>query len=117
MVVAVGSLFTHSRKRATEVGMFIHMFSGVTFGVLYTWALMAIGPSSFGVVFLFGLLMGGVHGVFVAIFLVAAVSDFHPLDEFKDAGFGVGMAHGLAHVIYGGLVGIIIGLSGLAQIA
>ena len=115
MVVALGSLFTHSRKRAHEVGLFVHLFSGITFGVMYTWVLMAVGASSFGAIFLFGLLLGGVHGVFVAIFLVATVSDFHPLEEFRDAGFGVGLAHGVAHVIYGGLVGLIIGMSGLVQ--
>lgn len=113
MVIALGSLFTHSRHRAMEVGLLIHVLSGVFFGMFYTWILMAIGIPGVGSCFLFGMLIGLVQGVFVSIVLVATVADFHPLDEFKNAGFVVALAHAVAHVIYGGLVGLVIGLSPL----
>ena len=113
MVVALGSLLTHSRERAVEVGVIIHIISGTIFGVLYTCILMAIGDSGVGTKLLFGLLIGVLHGVAVAICLVATVADCHPLEEFRGIGFGVGLAHWIGHVIYGGLVGLVIGVSGL----
>ncbi|MGE9296405.1 MAG: hypothetical protein ACQKBV_08990 [Puniceicoccales bacterium] len=115
MIIALGSLLTHSRERAAQVGLLVHVGSGIFFGLLYTWAFMAIGVSSFGGVLLLGMLFGLLHGTIVAVGLVASVSDFHPLEEFRSATWTVGFTHGLAHVAYGAVMGFIIGLSGLVQ--
>ncbi|MEO0794890.1 MAG: hypothetical protein AAFX93_07005 [Verrucomicrobiota bacterium] len=115
MVVALGSLLTHSRPRAAQVGLMIHLVSGIFFGLLYTWAFMAIGISSVGGLLLLGILFGILHGTIVAVGLVASVSDFHPLPEFRNATWTVGFSHGLAHIAYGAVMGVVIGLSGLVH--
>lgn len=114
MIIALGSLLTHSRERAAQVGLIIHLVSGVFFGLLYTWGLMAIGATSFGAVFLLGGLFGVLHGAVVAVGLVASISDFHPLPEFRKATWVVGFTHGLAHVVYGLVMGFVVASSGLA---
>ncbi|MBK1857389.1 hypothetical protein [Cerasicoccus arenae] len=115
MIVALGSLLTHSRERAAQVGLIIHVASGVFFGLIYTWGLMAIGVHGFGTILLLGMLFGVLHGAIVAVGLVASVSDFHPLPEFQNATWVVGFTHGLAHVVYGGVMGFVIASSGLVS--
>jgi len=115
MIIALGSLLTHSRDRAAQVGLLVHVGSGIFFGLLYTWAFMAIGVDSFGGILLLGVLFGLLHGVIVAVGLVASVSDFHPLPEFRNATWVVGLTHALAHVAYGAAMGFVIGLSGLVN--
>jgi len=114
MIVALGSLITHSRDRAAQVGVVVHFASGLFFGLIYTWGLMAIGASSFVGALLLGGLFGLLHGVIVAVTLVASVSDFHPLEEYRKATWVVGLTHGLAHVAYGLAMGFVVGCSGLA---
>lgn len=117
MIVALGSLITHSRERAAQVGLVVHVASGIFFGLIYTWGLMAIGVSSFGGTLLLGALFGVLHGTVVAVGLVASVSDFHPLPEYRQATWVVGFTHGLAHVAYGAVMGFIVGCSDLVGAA
>lgn len=114
MIIALGSLLTHSRERAAQVGLIVHVVSGLFFGLVYTWGLMAIGAKSFVAVFLLGGLFGVLHGAVVAVGLVASISDFHPLPEYRKATWVVGFTHGLAHVLYGLVMGFIVACSGLA---
>ncbi len=117
MVVALGSLLTRSRHRAVEVGVLIHVLTGIFFGMFYAWALMAIGQPGVLSCLLFGLLIGLLHGILFSICLIVLVAESHPLEEFKQASIPVAFAHALAHVIYGALVGFVIGLSGLVSLA
>ena len=46
----------------------------------------------------------------VSLMLVWVVCEAHPLEEFREAGFAVGLAHFAGHVAYGAVVGLIIGI-------
>ncbi|MGA2053288.1 MAG: hypothetical protein ABSH19_08255 [Opitutales bacterium] len=116
MVVAVGSLLTRSYERATLVGAFVHTAAGMFFGLIYTLLLMAIGHPGLVPNIFFGGLIGVVHGLLMALVLVAAVAEEHPLKEFQQSGFDVAVAHWVAHVVYGLVVGMVIGLSGLTTL-
>jgi hypothetical protein len=115
MVVAVGSLFTKSRDAAGRVGGILHVVSGIIFGVLYT--LIMIAPAeglNAKMVVGFGVILGLIHGLMVCFFLVAMIAEAHPLEEFRSAGFAVGLAHLAGHVVFGLLVGAVIAISGIA---
>jgi hypothetical protein len=116
MVVAVGSLITRSYERAVLVGSFAHTAAGMSFGLIYTLLLMAIGHPGLVPNIFFGGLIGVVHGLIVALMLVAAVAEEHPLPEFQQSGFSVAIAHWVVHVVYGLVVGTVIGISGLTTI-
>jgi hypothetical protein len=112
MVRALGSLFTKSLDSAFSVGIIIHSISGLFFAFLYTIVITALNihgvPSCAGS----GTLIGFIHGGIVSFLLVASVAERHPLPEFQKAGFSVAAAHWIAHIIYGFIVGIVIGLIG-----
>jgi len=115
MVEALGSLLTRSRHRAVEVGLLLHVLAGIFFGMFYTWALMAIGQPGVVMCLFLGVLIGLLHGILFSICLIVIVAESHPLEEFKQASIVVAFVHALAHVIYGALVGFVIGLSGLVH--
>jgi uncharacterized membrane protein YagU involved in acid resistance len=113
MVVAVGSLLTQGYEKATLVGAFVHTAAGIFFGLIYTFLLIAVGHVGIWPNMLYGGLIGVVHGLLMALVLVAAVAEDHPLQEFQQRGFDVAMSHWIAHVVYGAVVGGVIGASGL----
>ncbi len=57
-----------------------------------------------------GLLIGFIHGAVVGFLLISTVAVRHPLPEFREAGFNVAVAHWADHLVYGFLVGSVIGL-------
>ena len=63
-----------------------------------------------------GLFIGFLHGFILSFILVTSVAEHHPLAEFREAGVGVALSHFLGHIIYGTLVGCIIGAYGLSLI-
>lgn len=112
MVRAVGSLFTKSLKNAVPVGLIIHFISGIIFALLYTLLIVSFQVQGFLSILKAGALIGFIHGAVVCFLLVAAVSENHPVKEFREAGFSVAVAHWFIHIVYGLLVGIMIGLIG-----
>lgn len=112
MVTALGSLFTKSLGTARVVGWFIHGVSGVLFAMIYTLLFMAFGLELALACLAAGLGVGFLHGIVVSIMLVMVVSEHHPIEEFRNAGIQVGVAHLAGHLAYGAVVGLVIGISG-----
>ncbi len=110
MIRAVGSLFTKSLDNAARVGIIIHFSVGLVFGFLYTFAIQAFEVQGFLSNVGSGVLIGFIHGAVVSFMLVASVAEHHPLKEFREAGFSVAVAHWAAHLFYGLLIGIVLGL-------
>ncbi len=111
MILALGSLFTKSRDSGFHVGLIIHATSAIVFALLYTLGLMAIGFTALPNSLMLGLGAGVLHGIMVSLALVWVVSDHHPLEEFKDADFAIGLSHVVAHAAFGAVVGLVVGVS------
>jgi uncharacterized membrane protein YagU involved in acid resistance len=110
MVVAVGSLVTRSRQNAFRTGLVIHTVSAVVFAFLYTMAMAKLGLAHLPTSIFAGLLFGLIHGMIVSILLVWVVAEQHPLEEFRSAGFAVGLVHFIGHLVYGAIVGLAVGM-------
>jgi hypothetical protein len=113
MVRAIGSVFTGSLERALLVGATLYTTGGFVFAMLYTIALSLLPVEGFWPIFGFSTLFGFVHGFLVSFFLVVLVAEHHPIERFREAGFGVALAHLLGHVVYGMGVGVVLGTLGL----
>jgi hypothetical protein len=113
MINAVGSIVTKNEADAFAPGLLIHFSTGIVFAFIYVgaWSLWIV--PSFGSFVLLGLLTGAFHGLVVSFVLVALVAEHHPLPRFQEAGLGVAVAHFLAHVVYGIVIGIAAGNYGL----
>jgi hypothetical protein len=113
MVIAIGSIITKTRENAIRVGLVMHFTAGIAFAILYTIFFSVYGINNLlqfvGVGFGFGF----IHGFVLSFILVIAVAEHHPLEEFRQAGFSVAVAHVVGHMVYGTLVGLVIGLSGI----
>ncbi len=113
MVLALGSLITKSRDNAYRVGLIVHATAAFGFALVYVLLMVTLGYTKMPNSLMLGLGVGTLHGIIVSLMLVWVVSDQHPLEEFKEADLMVGLSHMAAHVVYGGVIGLVVGLSPL----
>ena len=107
MIRALGSYVTRRYENALAPGLVIHLASGILFAFPYTVALGLINATSSAGLILGGGLLGLVHGFAMSFILLAAVSEKHPVEQFRGAGLEVGVAHIVGHVFYGLGVGVV----------
>jgi hypothetical protein len=113
MLVALGSLLTKSRDNAWRVGAVLHATSAIGFALVYTLLMFWLGFTHMPRSLMVGLGLGIVHGLLVSLTLVWVVAEQHPLEEFNEATFAIGLSHLVGHVAFGGVVGLTVGLSPL----
>jgi len=111
MVMAVGSLLTRSRDNALPVGIAVHLFSAITFGVLYTVLIRMVGLTAWPHAFFTAGGLGLFHGLVVSLALVWIVSDNHPLTEFRKATPLIFLSHFAGHIVFGFVVGLVISIA------
>jgi len=112
MVNAIGSLVTRGERGAFPVGLAVHFTVGtvIAAGSIAVWSLfdMASVPETLAL----GTVVGTGLGLVVSIMLVVLVAEHHPLELYREAGLRVAVAHLAAHVVYGVILGLTVGLSG-----
>ena len=113
MILALGSLLSKTRDNAYRVGLVIHVTAAVGFAQVYTLLMVTLGYTHMPMSLMLGLGVGVMHGLLVSLMLVWVVADHHPLEEFKEADLLVGLSHFAGHEAYGGVVGLVVGLSPL----
>jgi hypothetical protein len=109
MIRAIGSLFTGSNDAALPVGGFVHAVSGIVFAMIYGTILSFFSVHGFWYATAMSGVIGLIHGFVVFFLLINMVAEHHPLPEFREVGVGVATAHLVGHIIYGLVVGMIIG--------
>jgi hypothetical protein len=108
MIRAIGSMFTRSYEGSFGPGLVVHFVAGVIIAFIYV-ALISLLAGTIA----YGGMIGLAHGIAFGFLLVVAVAEHHPLERFRRAGLEVAIAHLIGHVIYGVLVGTIVGLTGI----
>ncbi|MGH7808035.1 MAG: hypothetical protein ACRENT_08060 [Thermodesulfobacteriota bacterium] len=113
MIRAIGSMFTDSYENAFTPGLIIHFIVGTIIAFFYVLLINLFSPTSHIYSILTGAMIGLFHGVAFAFVLVISVAEHHPLEQFRDAGFEVAIAHLAGHIIYGLIVGTMVGILGI----
>lgn len=113
MILALGSLITKKRENAYRVGLAVHVIAALGFGLVYALLMVTLGFTELPRSLMLGLGVGVLHGLVVSLMLVWVVADQHPLEEFQGADLLVGLSHMAGHVAYGGMIGLVVGLSPL----
>jgi hypothetical protein len=119
----LGTMFTPDRDRARLLGIALHVANGWIFSLIYVAAFHLTG----GATWWKGAAIGLVHGGFVVTVLLPALPGMHPrmaseirgptvVRQLEPPGF-LGLHYGpgtpivalVAHVVYGGLLGLLYG--------
>jgi len=113
MIVALGGMVTKSRDSAFRVGLILHTLSAIGFAMVYAMLMLWLGATGMPNALKVGLGVGFLHGLIVSLSLVWVVAEGHPFEEYNEAGLAVGLSHLIGHVVYGGVVGLVVGISPL----
>jgi uncharacterized membrane protein YagU involved in acid resistance len=113
MVRAIGSLFSRDLDESLAPGLIIHFIIGALIAFIYVILISLFHPTSVAATIGTGAMIGVFHGVAFSFLLVVAVAEHHPLEHFRNAGLEVALAHLVGHVVYGLLVGTVIGIAGV----
>ncbi|MFQ5788107.1 MAG: DUF6789 family protein [Thermodesulfobacteriota bacterium] len=113
MVRAIGSMFTSSIEDALPPGIIIHFIVGSIIAFFYVILISLFGPTSVAATIGTGAMISLFHGVAFSFLLIIAVAEHHPMEQFRDAGFEVAIAHLVGHIIYGLIVGAVVGITGI----
>lgn len=113
MIRAIGSIFTRSYKDSVIPGIIIHFGVGIIIAFFYVIIISILTPASTLKTVGAGVMIGLFHGVVFSFLLVVTVAEHHPLEQFRSAGSEVAVAHLAGHIVYGLLVGIVVGLTGV----
>ena len=116
----LGTVFTANRSRANAIGYAVHFVNGLLFAVAYWLIFRAVDQAGW----LFGLALGGVHGLFAGSALVGVLlpavhprmgtpwSDAEETPLLEPPGFLLGnygrrtaVGNLVAHLAYGAIVG------------
>ena len=111
MIRAIGSMVTRRYDNALLPGLLLHVLAGCVFAVPYLLIMRAIGVTNWWVIAQIGLAIGTFHGA-AMVFILMALSEKHPVEQFRTAGPAVGWAHVIGHMAYGAGVGLAVGLIG-----
>ena len=110
MIRAVGGFYSRSYDRAKGIGLLVHFIAGILFSGLYIFFMLnVLQLNALTPTIITGIVMGFIHG-FIFSFGMAILSGNHPLEKFRNVDFRTAMAHAIGHVVYGLLVGGVIGL-------
>lgn len=110
MIRAIGSIFTRSYENSFKPGIIIHFVAGIVIAFIYILLINLLSPSSLAYFILAGAMIGLFHGVAFSFVLVISVAEHHPLETFREAGSEVAVAHLAGHIIYGLIVGTVVGV-------
>ena len=108
VIRAGGSLVVGSGNRsAFPVGLSIHIAMGIGFAFIY-YGFLSLSSLPFNA--LTGLLLGSIHGVVAMLLVSILVMEHHPEARYHDRGPSTGLAQLGAHMLYGIVVGSVVGL-------
>ena len=111
MIRAVGSMVTKRYDNALFPGLVLHVLAGILFAVFYLFVMRSTGVTNWFVIMSVGLAIGTFHGA-AMVFVLMALAEKHPIEQFRVAGPAVGWAHVVGHMAYGTGVGLAVGLIG-----
>jgi hypothetical protein len=90
------------------VGLALHIAMGIGFAFVYS-AFLSLSSLPFNA--LTGLLLGSIHGVIAMLLVSILIMEHHPDPRYHERGVSTGLAQLGAHMLYGTIVGLIVGLS------
>ena len=81
--------------------------------MVYAMLMLWLGMSGMPNALFLGVGVGFFHGLLVSLLLVWTVAEEHPFEEYAEAGLAVGLSQLLGPVVYGAVVGRVVGISPL----
>lgn len=109
MIKAIGTLYHGEYYHSLYRGYVTHYIFGLVSAFIYLLLLSVFQPSTVATSAAYGGLIGFFHGCVVSYTLTVIVDEDHPLKEFRSYGYEVVLYYWAAQVVYGVVLGAIVG--------
>lgn len=109
MIRAVGSLYHGGFYHSLLRGFVTHYIFGLVSAFVYLLLLSVFQPSTVWASTAYGAFIGLFHGFVVSYALTVIVDEDHPIKEFRTYGYEVVLYYWATQIVYGVVVGAIIG--------
>jgi hypothetical protein len=109
MIKAIGTLYHGEYYHSLLRGYVTHYVFGMVSAFTYLFLLSVFQPATIASSAAYGALIGFFHGFVVSYTLTVIVDEDHPLKEFRSYGYEVVMYYLAAQVLFGLVVGAIVG--------
>ena len=109
MIKAIGSLYHGLYGHVLLRGFGVHYLFGLVSAFIYMFLLSVFQPATIIGSAAYGALIGLFHGCVVSFTLTVIVDEDHPLPQFRTYGYEVVIYYWVAQVLYGLVLGAIIG--------
>ena len=109
MIKAIGTLYHGRRGDVYLRGYGAHFLVGTVSAFVYLLLISIFNPDSIGASAAYGAVIGLFHGCVVSFAMTVIVDEHHPLPEFRTFGYEVVVYYWAAQIVYGAVVGAVIG--------
>ena len=107
MVGAIGSIMTRSRTKENIYGFATYLAGGIFFSAIYNLLLSEVFVQSPHFMIFASIFIGFVHGLIVSYAIIAIFSERHTDRRFQKVSIGIGIAHLIAHMVFGFTIGVL----------
>ncbi|MDP0499339.1 MAG: hypothetical protein Q7P63_04485 [Verrucomicrobiota bacterium JB022] len=109
MTRVVSTVLHHDAKASGPLPLVLHLFLGACFGAAYTVIFAWFGDFNAGFGVLMGAVLGFFQGMIVGFALMYGAAESSPDRTHYRATWQIGIVHLAAHVIFGVVLGFIVG--------
>lgn len=115
-VKGIGSSIPTPAGGSQVPGAAIHVIAGIVFAYVYALLGRQFAFQVPGQMIALGVVVGLVKGIVASLVLGMLAFDQDPMGRVSQAGLGVGIVHAVGHAVYGLLVSVLFGISGVEYV-
>jgi len=109
MIKVVGTLYHGSYEHSLLKGVGAHFLFGIIAAFIYLFLISVFSPATILASLGYGALLGFFHGCVVSFTLIVVIDENHPIPQFRRYGHEVVIYYWIAQILYGLIVGTVIG--------
>jgi hypothetical protein len=113
MVRAIGSMITRKYEGSFFPGLAVHVTAGAFFALFYAFV-AGVAPVPYHTaisLIITTTAVGTFHGLAMGVMLSVQVAEYHPVEQFREAGLDVVLSHVAGHIVYGVCLGMFLVVS------
>ena len=116
-VQALGNFGLLGLGHGKLTGWIVHIVAGMVFAVPYAIVMQWLGLTQIHHMLLAGVATGALHGYVVGFWIIILLGEHHRFRRVREEGPVLAVIYMISHVVFGGVVGLMLGVTGAVPVA